>query len=105
MTDLGNRREVERRNKELKVAGLESDAALRWLMGDARGRKHAWGILSASGVYRISMGATPEWTAFNEGKRQIGLTLLGDIMRVTPGLYQTMQTENTPQTKTETDDG
>ena len=80
MTDLGNQRDVEKRNKAAKAAAAPVDEAVRWLMGDERGRAFVWDQLGRAGVFRSSMGATPELTAFNEGKRITGLALLDDVM-------------------------
>ena len=94
MTDIGNQREVEQRAKAIKTVQGQLDEGFRWLMGDARGRRWVWSLLEKGGVYRSSMGDTPYWTAFNEGRRDMGLHILADVMRLTPTLYPTMQAEN-----------
>ena len=93
MTDLGNQRDVEKRNKAAKAAAAPVDEAVRWLMGDERGRAFVWDQLGRAGVFRSSMGATPELTAFNEGKRITGLALLDDVMRLSPEQFTRMQAE------------
>jgi hypothetical protein len=91
--DASNRRHVERAEKAAKSAGRQRDEAIRWLMGDGRGRRIVWSLLGQAGVFRSSMASAPELTAFNEGRRDIGLALLADITRLCPETYALMQAE------------
>ena len=61
-----------------KAARRRSAEALRWLMGDARGRRFVWGLLGNAGLFRSSMAPSAELTAFNEGRRDLGLALLAE---------------------------
>lgn len=108
--DSGNRRHVERAAKTAKSARRERDQALCWLMADRRGRLLIWDMLTKAGVFRSSMAPTPELTAFNEGRRDGGLALLVDLMRLCPDAYVRMQAEAQPLSSPhsnpgETDDG
>jgi hypothetical protein len=91
--DAANPRHVQRREKAARRQRRQRDDALRWLMGDARGRRVAWDLLGRAGVFRSSMAPSPELTAFNEGRRDIGLALLADVMRLCPERYAAMQAE------------
>jgi hypothetical protein len=91
--DAGNRRDVERREKSAKTARLQRQEDYRWLMGDVRGRRFLWDLFGRAGLFRSSMGLTPELTAFNEGRRDLGLALLADVMRLCPEQYGRMQAE------------
>jgi hypothetical protein len=91
--ELGSQRGEEQRNKAIKARALQADDAFRWIMNDERGRKVVWSLLDRAGVFRSSMAATPELTAFNEGRRDMGLALLADIMRLAPELYTRMAAE------------
>jgi hypothetical protein len=71
----------------------ERDASIRWLLADRRGRRVVWWLLADAGVFRSSMGATPELTAFNEGRRSTGLALLADVSRLCPERFAEMQLE------------
>ncbi len=91
--DAGDRRQVERAEKAAKSVRRQRDEALRWLMADLRGRRIVWSLLGKAGVFRSSMASSPELTAFNEGRRDIGLALLADVMRLCPENYALMQSE------------
>src|SRR4051794_36226520 len=91
--DAGDRRHVERREKTAKAARLQRNADFRWLMGDLRGRRFVWDLLAKAGLFRSSIGISPELTAFNEGRRDLGLVVLADMMRLCPEQYARMQAE------------
>lgn len=73
---------------------LANRADISWVMADARGRRTLWRLLEQAGIYRSSFGPTPEVTAFNEGQRNVGLRLMGDLIACAPDEFLTMQTEN-----------
>ncbi len=52
-------------------------------LGDARGRRVLWEILSICRLYRSSMHESAAVTAFNEGKRDVGLRILS-LMNAEP---------------------
>lgn len=67
---------------------------LRAVMDTAAGRRFVWKLLSDAGVFRSSyVAGQADTTAFNEGGRNRGLTLLGDIMNDAPEKYLIMQKE------------
>ena len=92
--DAGNRRHVGRRRKASSVERRRGREAVRWLMDDPRGRRFVWALLARAGLFRSSMTTTPELTAFNEGRRDMGLALLADVMRLCPETYARMQAES-----------
>lgn len=91
--DAGDRRHVECREKSAKTARLQRNEDFRWLMGEQRGRRFVWDLLAKAGLFRSSLGLSPELTAFNEGRRDLGLAVLADMMRLCPEQYARMQTE------------
>ena len=91
--DAGDRRHVERREKTAKTARLQRNEDFRWLMADPRGRRFVWDLLARAGLFRSSLAASPELTAFNEGRRDLGLGVLADLMRLCPEQYARMQAE------------
>jgi predicted Fe-S protein YdhL (DUF1289 family) len=88
--DAGNQRHVERRAKSAKGRQRQADEAFKWLMADPRGRLLMWERLGAAGIFRTSMAASPELTAFNEGRRDAGLRDLNRVMRLCPEQYMRM---------------
>lgn len=74
---------------------LAASNDVKWIMSDARGRRFVWRLLEQAGIYRSSMAATPEVTAFNEGNRAGGLRLLTKLLAASPSEYLQMQKEMT----------
>ena len=118
--DAGNRRHVERRTKASKLRERQLAEALKWLMADPRGRLLMWERLGEAGVFRSSFAPSSELTAFREGRRDMGLRDLGQIMRLCPEQYTRMaaeaqsrerdgnrapQSESAPDQDGENDDG
>lgn len=64
------------------------------ILDTVQGRRFVWKQLSDAGVFRLSY--TPgdsHGTAFNEGRRNQGLSLLLDVQRLDPTLYHRMAKE------------
>lgn len=57
------------------------------------GRRVLWRLLSEAGVYRSSFTENSNRTAFNEGRRDIGLLLLKDVNLAKPNAFAQMQRE------------
>ncbi len=91
--DTGDRRQVERREKERLRRQRQLDEAFRWLMSDARGRLLMWERLTDAGVFRSSINPNPQMTAFAEGRRDLGLRDLAHLMRLCPEQYARMAAE------------
>jgi len=66
---------------------------LRKVLDSREGRRVLWSILDASGVYGLSYTGEAMSTGFNEGRRQIGITLLQKVEELAPGSYLMMQRE------------
>lgn len=107
--ELGSQRNEETRNKAAKVAQQQADESVRWLMADEKGRRFVRDQITRAGIYQTSMAGTPEMTAFNEGRRNMGLMLLADVVRLAPEQYPRMQAEAVaranPQKKDKDDNG
>lgn len=70
---------------------------VRWLMAHAQGRRLVWRYLSDCGVFRsthVFDDPGGRNSALNEGRRQIGLRILDDVMTHAPEAYQKMTDEN-----------
>ncbi len=73
-------------------------------MSDARGRRLVWRLLERAGIYHPTFTGTRHGD-FNEGMRNGGLQLIGDLRDHCPELFVQMQAENftTFQPKTRDD--
>jgi hypothetical protein len=67
-----------------EAEALTEQSDLKWLMGDPRGRRIARRFLERSGVWRLSYSGEAINTAFREGERNVGLRLLGQLLRAAP---------------------
>lgn len=69
-------------------------ADLRAVMSTAEGRRFIWKMLGDAGVFSPTfIAGAPDVSAFNEGARNVGLRLLGDITSEAPEQYLIMQKE------------
>ena len=80
------------RAAKLRQRGL--DETLRLVMSQPNGRAWVWDQLVRTSVFASCFSTRALEMAFNEGKRNVGLQLLADIMRVCPSQYTTMAREN-----------
>jgi hypothetical protein len=60
---------------------------LKWLMKDARGRRFVARLLDKTGVHRTSFHTSGSVMAFNEGRRDVGLFLTGELLTHAPNAY------------------
>jgi hypothetical protein len=72
---------------------LQYSADLLAVMGTAEGRRFLWGLIGRAGVFEQSFSSDALSTAFNEGKRSVGLALLSRLITETPDLYLKAQNE------------
>lgn len=76
---------------------FESD--LRWLMGDPRGRRLVFRLLSEIRMFQTTFDPgikDPEVNmVFREGQKNVGYKILSDINKVCPKSYFEMLQENT----------
>lgn len=95
--DLGPLSAEKRQEKRAQIAEnqLEREKGdLLWLMNDARGRRHIYSLLSDTKVFGICYTAgDPHHTSFNEGRRNAGLRILNDVLRLAPEQYALMMRE------------
>lgn len=78
------------RKKQELTSPTQAELDLIAFTATPEGRRTIWGLLTYCGVFQVSLGATPELTAFNEGKRSVGLRLLSDLTRIDPNYLTTM---------------
>lgn len=88
--EINRQQKAEEAQRERELA----DSDLAWLMSDKRGRRVMWRLLGEAGIYRQSH--TPNdthATAFNEGRRGVGLSVMAQLLRACPDRMSEMQKE------------
>lgn len=63
------------------------------LMDSESGRRIIWRVFDKSHVFATSFNPDTSVMAFNEGERNVALTLLADVMEVAPKKFQVMLLE------------
>lgn len=95
-TDLIGQEEQDaaREDRKAHAARVAADD-WKWLLADKRGRRLMYSLLARCGVYRLSFDPmNPAQTAFNEGARNIGLSLTSVFIQHAPEDYGRMVKEN-----------
>jgi hypothetical protein len=84
---VGKAREREREQEH------DARADLSTLMGQAYGRRIVWRLLGECGVFRSSFHTSGSTVYFLEGRRDVGLRLMADVLQAAPEAYLLMQSE------------
>ena len=92
-TDTGDGQTVDRRRSRARRDAERLKAAFQWLLSDRRGRGLAWWLMQEAGLYRTSFTGDPATTAFQEGRRDIGLKVLHRVHEAVPDAYAQMINE------------
>lgn len=79
--------------EEERLAREKEKSDLCWVMGNKQGRRFIHRQLSDAGVWLSSFNVDNAVMAFNEGRRNVGLKLLSEIMEACPEKYNLMLTE------------
>lgn len=82
--DLGNQRDVQKRNKAIRIERTKVDEAFRWIMSDERGRRFVAQQLRDSEALAPRVTRDAGMAMFNEGRRAHGLGLIHEISRLCP---------------------
>lgn len=86
------RRQAKER-EERKQRQLDED--LRAVLATRQGRAVVWNTIShVAAAFSASYAGEPLATAFNEGRRDVGLSLVQHAQRVAPRLYLLMLSEH-----------
>lgn len=74
-----NRQRREREDEEAHRLRREAELDdIAWLMSEQRGRRIMYRLLEMTSVFKSSFTGNSQ-TFFNEGRRAVGTTLIGDI--------------------------
>ena len=66
---------------------------IQHVMNRERGRRVVWSLLEKGGVFGICFSVDPYATAFNEGQRNLALSLFQQVMAHCPDQYLKMADE------------
>lgn len=92
--DTDDNKLSEQQKKERLIARMKLLDDIRWVLSNPKGRRLVWWVLSLCGVFRASfVPKDSNQTAFNEGRRDVGLRLLLEIGSANPKAYSQMEDE------------
>lgn len=86
-------RAVKEKGKKVRSREERDIDDMATILSDIRGRRFLWRYLAECGIFRTSFNNSGSITALNEGRRQIGLKLLAEIMEADPEAYTLMASE------------
>jgi hypothetical protein len=92
MTNAADPATVKKREKTEKFLRDQEIADVKFLLSTQQGRRYIWKHMSNAGIYNTSFTGNST-TFFNEGKRDIGLKMLAEVMEASPESYVQMMKE------------
>jgi hypothetical protein len=98
--EAADREKARREEAHKRLVERERDD-LKFVLSWPEGRRLIWRILSEAGVFRSSFTGGGKRTFFNEGKRDLGLMILIDLMATDPEVFARMQHEAAAESKKE----
>lgn len=95
-TEVGElKKNIQRLNEEREQGDIQ--AVLKF----PEGRRLLWRLFGLSGMFRASMTGESMTTAFNEGRRDVGLVFLNDVNKADHTAFAQMQSEYYSKLKSE----
>src|SRR6266404_8519575 len=91
--DASDRKSIRKAEKAARLADRARQEVIVNLMSTTFGRAWLWDLLSSCHVFGQTFTSDPLMTAFGEGRRAVGLALLGDVMLACPDQYITAARE------------
>lgn len=88
------RRRVAHSEMRAHAREIDRHSAVAFLLSDRNGRKAVWDWLSHCGILGASFDRDPVRTAFNEGRRDVGLWMLAQLEIEHPGAFALMRQEH-----------
>src|SRR6476659_8988820 len=77
--NASNPEHIARRHKAVNTRRARLTEALRWIAGDARGRRYLADLVRESGALARVVAADPQTVMFLDGQRSIGFKVLNDV--------------------------
>lgn len=97
MTNASDERALQRQERADKLAQRQEVDDFLWLMNEPQGRRFVWRLMARANVFGAVFNTHGGVMNFNEGRRDSGLFLLGEIDRLCPELFAVMAAENARQ--------
>jgi hypothetical protein len=92
--NAADRKSIRRLEKAAKLADAQRRQVITSLMSTSFGREWMWDVLSRCHCFSTTFNGDALASAFAEGQRAIGLSLLSDIMIACPDQYIQAQRES-----------
>ena len=92
--NAADRKSIRRLEKQAKLADAQRRQVITQLMSTTFGREWMWDVLSRCHCFSTTFSGDALTSAFAEGQRAIGLSLLSDIMIACPDSYLQAQRES-----------
>ncbi len=92
--NAADRKSIRRLEKAAKLADAQRQQVITGLMSTTFGREWMWDVLSRCHCFSTTFNGDALASAFAEGQRAIGLSLLADIMLACPDQYITAMRES-----------
>lgn len=101
MANAANAKAHAEKDTKDQLAQRQANADFAWLMGDSRGRRFVWSLMGRCNVFSPVFNTHGGVMNFNEGRRDTGLFLLGEVNRLCPEQFAVMAAENAPEPEQE----
>jgi hypothetical protein len=93
--------ELERHRLGQDELRRKQDEDLRHVLAEPQGRRLLWRLIDSAGTFGASYAGEPQATAFNEGRRSVGIALMLEAQRVAQARYVQMLQEVMPKPEPE----
>jgi hypothetical protein len=101
--DTENELKNKESKKEYKNRRDRETSDLQAVLKKPEGRRVIYKILCECGVFKASFSMNSMTTSFNEGKRDVGLSLLAELDLAEPNVYSQMLKEHFSEVKSKQD--
>lgn len=101
VANAADKQQIKKAAKKIRFNRTQELDDFRFILSTPSGRRVIWRYLSLVGVFQSSFTGHSETTIFNEGRRDVGLRLLADVMESDPKAYILMTAEANAEEETE----
>jgi hypothetical protein len=100
--NAGDEKQVREAGKKERTNRLQELGDLKAILATPHGRRFVWKILQDARVLNSSFAANELVIAFNEGRRNVGLKLMADIMEADAKALVEMMSSGLPKPEEDT---